>query len=96
MPQWGEPQVDMEVDNGAPAAETLENEQSAPRQATVQSTATDFSLLQRQLYNLARGMRDTRTEMRESSTEILARQTAMEDMLCDILGRLPPPSDAAP
>jgi hypothetical protein len=36
-------------------------------------------------------VRDTYTEMRETRTEILARQSAMEDMLRQILGRLPPP-----
>jgi len=37
-----------------------------------------------------------RTEMRETCTKILARQSAMDDMLHEILRRLPPPSDAAP
>jgi hypothetical protein len=96
MPQLGEPQVAMEVDDGAPAAEQYESEQSAPRQASVQSTPTDFSLLQGQLDTLAREMRDTRTEMRDTRAEILARQSAMEDMLRQILGRLPRPPDAAP
>jgi hypothetical protein len=72
MPQMGKPQVDMEIDDGAPAAETHEGDQSAPRQASDQSTATDFSLLQRQLGSLASEMRDTSTEMRETRTEILA------------------------
>jgi len=89
MPQLGEPQVAMEVDDGAPAAEQHKDEQSAPRQASVQSTPTYFSLLQGQLDTLASEMRDTRAE-------ILARQSAMEDMLRQILGRLPPPLDAAP
>jgi hypothetical protein len=73
MPQLGEPQVDMEVDDGAPAAETHEGEQFAPRQTSIQSIPTDFSLLQGQLDIIAREMRDTRTEMRETRTEILAR-----------------------
>jgi hypothetical protein len=41
-------------------------------------------------------MRGTRTEMWETCTEILAQQSAMEDMMREILGRLPPPPDAAP
>jgi hypothetical protein len=45
MPQMGEPPVDMDVD-AAPAAEAHEDEPSAPRQASVSSTPTDFSLLQ--------------------------------------------------
>jgi hypothetical protein len=89
MPQLGEPQVDMEIDDGAPVDEAPETEPSAPRQTSVPSTPTDFSLLQSQLDVLAVEMRDTRTE-------ILARQSAMEDMLRQILGRLPPPPDAAP
>jgi len=88
MPQLGEPQVDMEVDD-AHADETHEGEQSSPGQASVPSSVTDFSLLQSQLDTLA-------TEIRETRTEILARQSAMEDMLRQILGRLPPPPDAAP
>jgi hypothetical protein len=36
------------------------------------------------------------SEMRDTRAEILARQSAMEDMLRQILGRLPPPLDAAP
>jgi hypothetical protein len=96
IPQLGEPQVAMEVDDGAPAAEQHEDEQSAPRQASFQSTPTDFSLLQGQLDTLVREMRDTCTEMRDTRAEILARQSAMEDMLCQILGCLPPPPDAAP
>jgi len=36
MPQLGEPQVDMEVDDGAPADEAHEAEPSAPRQTSVQ------------------------------------------------------------
>jgi hypothetical protein len=95
MPQIGEPPIDMDVD-AAPAAKALEAEPSASRQTSIRSTATDFSLLQTQLDSLAREMHDTCTKMRETRTEILARQTAMEDMLRDILGRLPPPPDAAP
>lgn len=72
MPQMGEPPVDMDVD-AAPAAEAHEDEPFAPRQASVQSTPTDFSLLQGQLDILAREMRDTRIEMRDTHTEILAR-----------------------
>jgi hypothetical protein len=72
MPQLGEPQVDIEVDD-ARADETHKGEQSAPRQASVQSTPTDFSLLQRQLDILAREIHDTHTEMRETSAEILGR-----------------------
>jgi hypothetical protein len=78
----------MEVDD-ARADETHEGEQSSPRQASVPSSVTDFSLLQSQLDTLA-------TEMRETPTEILAQQSAMEDMLRQTLGRLPPPPDAAP
>jgi hypothetical protein len=37
-----------------------------------------------------------RTEMRDTRTNIVARQIAMEDMLREILGRLPPLLDAAP
>jgi hypothetical protein len=95
MPQMGEPPVDMEVED-VRADEMREGEQSALRHASVQSTPTYFSLLQGQLDILAREMRDTRTEMRETRAEILARQSAMEDMLRDILGRLPPPPDDAP
>jgi hypothetical protein len=76
MLQMGEPQVDMEIDDAC-AAETHEGEQSAPRQASVQSTPTDFSLLQGQLDSLAREMRDTRIDMRDTRAEILARQSAM-------------------
>jgi hypothetical protein len=36
------------------------------------------------------------SEMRTTQTEILAWQSAMDDMLRQILGRLPPPSDVAP
>jgi hypothetical protein len=95
MPQLGEPQVDMEVDD-ALAEETHEGEQSSPGQASVPSSITDFSLLQSQLDTLPGEMRDTRNEMRGTCTEILARQSAMEDMLRQILGCLPPPPDAAP
>jgi hypothetical protein len=95
MPQLGEPQVDMEVDD-ARADETHEGEQSSPGQTSVPSSVPDFSLLQSQLDTLAREMHDTRTEMRETRTEILGRQSAMEDMLRDILGHLPPHPDAAP
>jgi hypothetical protein len=72
MPQLGEPQVAMEVDD-EPPAEQHEDEQSAPRQAFVQSTPTDFSLLLGQLDIIAREMRDTRTEIRNTRAEILAR-----------------------
>jgi hypothetical protein len=94
MPQLGEPQVDMEIDDGAPVDEAPVDEApetgpSAPRQTSVPSTPTDFSLLQGQLDIIAR-------EMRETRAEILARQSAMEDMMREILGRLPPPPDAAP
>jgi hypothetical protein len=95
MPQLGEPHADMEVDDACAEA-THEGEQSSPGQTSVPSPVTDFSLLQSQLDILAGEMRDTRTEMRETRTEILARQSAMEDMLRQILGRLPPPPDAAP
>jgi len=84
----GERQVDMEIDD-VPAAKMHEGEPSTPRQASVSSTPTDFVLLQGQLDNLAREVRDTRTE-------ILAWKKAMEDLLREILGRLPPPLDAAP
>ncbi len=46
MPQLGEPQVDMEIDDGAPVDEAPETGPSAPRQTSVPSTPTDFSLLQ--------------------------------------------------
>jgi len=95
MPQLGEPQVDMEVDD-ARTEETHEGEQSSPGQASVPSSVTDFSLLQSQLDTLAGEMRDMHNEMRETRTKILARQSAMEDMLRQILGHLPPPPDAAP
>jgi hypothetical protein len=44
MPQMGEPQVDMEIDD-APIAETHEGEPFAPRSAFIQSIPADFSLL---------------------------------------------------
>lgn len=69
MPQLGEPQVDMEVDD-ARAYETHEGEQSSLGQTSVPSSVTNFSLLQSQLDTLAREMRDTRTEMRETRMEI--------------------------
>jgi hypothetical protein len=54
MPQLDEPQVAMEVDDGAPVAEAHEAEPSTPRQTSVQSIPTDFSLLQGQLDIIAR------------------------------------------
>jgi hypothetical protein len=95
MTQLGEPQADMEVHDGRPE-ETHKGEQSSLGQTSVPSSVTDFSFLQSQLDTLAGEMRDTRTEMRETRTEILARQSAMEYMLRQILGRLPPPPNAAP
>jgi hypothetical protein len=95
MPQLGEPQVNMEV-NDARVEETHEGEHSSPGQASAPSSVANFSLLQSQLDTLVGEMRDTRNQMRETLTEILARQSAMEDMLRQILGRLPPPPDAAP
>lgn len=88
MPQLGEPHVDMEVDD-ARAEGTHEGEQSFPGQTSVPSSVTDFSLPPSQLDTLAR-------ELRETHAEILARQSAIEDMLRQILGHLPPPPDATP
>jgi len=91
MPQVSERQVEMDIDDVL-AAEMHEGEPSAPREALVPPIPTDFSALQGQMNRMALEMR----EMRTTQIEILDRQTTMETMMREILGLLPPPSDAAP
>jgi hypothetical protein len=81
----------MEID-GAPTAEIHEDEPPAPREALVRPIPTDFSILQGHMDWKALEMR----EMRTTQIEILECQTAMDTMMREILGRLPPPPDAAP
>lgn len=90
MPQMGERQVDMQIDD-APAIEIHEDDPSTPREAPAPPILTYFSILQGHMDRMALEMR----EMRTTQNEILARQTAMGTMMREYFSRFPPP-DAVP